>query len=123
MAKSQKYSINVVEQNDNTWCARVERQITSKKTVVSKQQGGFATQAEGTAWAEQELATFIAAQQTSNKRHSEQRSVRDEKADIIAEKQEVAKIERKEKARARALGVEIPMFGDTANDDYDADQE
>lgn len=119
MSKSQKYSVNVIEQSDNTWCAKIERQITSKKKVVSKQQEGFASEAEGIAWAEQELATFISAQQNSNKRHGEQRSIRDEKADILADKQETAKFERKEKARARAFGIESPMFDDS----NDADQE
>ncbi|WNC73296.1 DUF3622 domain-containing protein [Thalassotalea psychrophila] len=113
MAKSQKYSVNVVEQSDNTWCAKIERQITSKKKVVSKQQDGFTSESEATTWAEQELASFISAQQTSNKRHGEQRSIRDEKADILADKQETAKFERKEKARARALGLEMPMFDDS----------
>ncbi len=119
MAKSQKYSVNVVEQSDNTWCAKIERQITSKKKVVSKQQDGFTRESEATTWAEQELATFVSAQQTSNKRHGEQRSVRDEKADILADKQDTAKFERKEKARARALGLEMPRFDDSD----DADQE
>ena len=119
MAKSQKYSVSVVVQSDNTWCAKIERQITSKKKVVSKQQDGFTSETEATTWAEQELATFISAQQTSNERHGEQRTIRDDKADIIADKQETAKFERKEKARARALGLEIPMFDDS----NDADQE
>ncbi|WOH39228.1 DUF3622 domain-containing protein [Thalassotalea fonticola] len=119
MAKSQKYSVSVVEQNDSTWCAKIERQITSKKKVVSKQQDGFASESEATTWAEQELATFISAQQTSNKRHGEQRSIRDEKADILAQKQDDAKFERKEKARARALGLEMPMFDDSDEAEQD----
>ncbi len=41
------------------WSAEIVRRATATKTVVSKTQGGFTSEAEAQAWAEKELAVFL----------------------------------------------------------------
>lgn len=72
MSKIKKYSFTV-EQHDDTWRAKIVRQVTSKKTVVSKMQEGFSSEADANDWAEKQLAEFTSTLSASNKRHSEQR--------------------------------------------------
>ncbi len=67
MAKGKKYDFNVVQTND-TWTAEIVRQITSKKTVISKSQDGFSSEAEAQAWGETELKGFLQHQIERNKR-------------------------------------------------------
>ncbi len=58
MPKSRKYDMQVME-TDGAWKAEIIRRASAKKSVVSKTQDGFATEAEARAWAEKELATFL----------------------------------------------------------------
>lgn len=74
MSKAPKYSFRVVEKRNNTWTAEIQRQATSKKKVVSKRQTGFASENEGTAWAEQELTKILENHVARNKRHDEERA-------------------------------------------------
>ena len=60
------------------WKAQIHRQITSKKTIVSKQQDGFASEAKAKEWAEQQLTEFTSTQGASNQRHGEQRKLNEE---------------------------------------------
>ncbi|WOH39227.1 DUF3622 domain-containing protein [Thalassotalea fonticola] len=74
MSKAPKYTFRVVEKRNSTWTAEIQRQATSKKKVVSKRQTGFASEAEGVVWAENELKQVLANHVARNKRHDEDRA-------------------------------------------------
>ncbi|MDO9319046.1 MAG: DUF3622 domain-containing protein [Gammaproteobacteria bacterium] len=64
MAASKKYESRVIasvasEGFVQEWSAEIIRRATATKTVVSKAQGGFASEAEAQVWAEKELAAFL----------------------------------------------------------------
>ncbi len=64
MAASKKYESRVIESvvaegAAKEWTAEITRRATAKKTVVSKTQGGFTSEAEAQSWAEKELAVFL----------------------------------------------------------------
>jgi len=69
MAKGKKYDYKVT-QNDSTWTAEIIRQVTSRKTVVSKSQDGFASEAEATDWGKAQLVEFLEQLKEKNKRKS-----------------------------------------------------
>ena len=71
MAKGKKYDYRVIE-SQTGWVVEITRQVTSKKTVVSKSQDGFATQVEAEEWGQQELKTFVKNLGERSKRRSEQ---------------------------------------------------
>lgn len=52
-----KYVSRVV-QDDDGWSAGIIRRVSARETVITKSQGGFASEAEAQAWAAQELAGF-----------------------------------------------------------------
>lgn len=66
---SKKYDFQLIEKR-NGWAAEIVRQITSRRTIVSKRQLGFATEAEAKEWAEKELVEFQKIQSERNKRRS-----------------------------------------------------
>ncbi len=72
MAKGKKYDYRVVK-SESSWTAEITRRMTSKKTVVSKSQGGFATESEAQEWGKKELEDFSKNLNERNKRHSERR--------------------------------------------------
>lgn len=72
MQKTKKFECRVID-NDGYWIAEIVRRVTSKKTKVSKSQGGFASEAEAKEWGEKELALFLAKVSEQNKRRSERR--------------------------------------------------
>lgn len=72
MAKGKKYEYRVVQDKDS-WSAEIIRRITSKKTGVSKSQGGFATEAEAQEWGQKELKVFLEKLKVRNIRDSESR--------------------------------------------------
>lgn len=96
---SKKYQTEVLEENGK-WTARITRKLSSKKSTVSKQQEGFATQAEAETWANDTLATFIDTQKTANNRQGENRKNNDEvkrqRSNRRAEKTELAKQEKQQ---------------------------
>lgn len=73
MANSKKYDYRIV-QDDENWTAEITRRASSKKTVVSKSQGGFSSEPDAKAWAENELVTFLKSHDARNKRHAEKRA-------------------------------------------------
>jgi len=73
MAISKKYDYRTSQQKD-TWIAEIIRRASSKKTIVSKKQDGFKTEAEANEWAEKELVQFTAKQSEQNKRRAAKRS-------------------------------------------------
>ncbi|MGI2177298.1 DUF3622 domain-containing protein [Shewanella frigidimarina] len=70
MSDSKKYALRVI-QIENTWKTEITRRMTSTKTIVSKSQDGFASEAEATAWGEQALQGFLSKQADRNKRKTE----------------------------------------------------
>ena len=73
MTKGKKYDYRVVE-NNKTWTTEIIRRASSKKTVVSKSQAGFSTEAEAQEWGQTELKTFLKNLKESNQRRAEKRS-------------------------------------------------
>lgn len=57
MSKGKKYDYRVVQEQSG-WAAEIVRRATASKTVVSKRQGGFATESEADAWGQGELQVF-----------------------------------------------------------------
>ncbi|WP_415903387.1 DUF3622 domain-containing protein [Neptuniibacter sp. QD29_5] len=84
MAKGKKYDFQLVAEGE-TWSAKILRQASARKTVISKQQDGFATEDEAKVWAEAELEQFMSQQVERNKRKAEKR---EERAEIEARQAE-----------------------------------
>lgn len=72
MAKGKKYDFRVVP-DDAGWTAEIIRRVTSKKTIVSKSQNGFAVESDAQEWGQRELQTFLQNQSERNKRHATHR--------------------------------------------------
>lgn len=72
MSDSKKFTVQTSEKR-NGWCAEIVRQVTSRRTTVSKRETGFKTQQEAQAWGDNELAGFIKNQVERNKRKSAER--------------------------------------------------
>ena len=70
-----KFAVRVSEKRGG-WCAEITRQVTSRKTVVSKRETGFESEELAKACGEQELAGFIKNQTERNSRKSAQRKAR-----------------------------------------------
>ncbi|MGR2891432.1 DUF3622 domain-containing protein [Vibrio vulnificus] len=98
MSKNQKFAIRVTEKREG-WAAEITRQVTSRKTVVSKRQMGFDSEAAAQAWSEAELAGFVKNQAERNERKSQQRKERD--AEALS-----AKLRKAEQRRARDAQAE-----------------
>lgn len=94
MTKSKKYAYHI-EQDNSSWKAQITRQVSSKKTIISKEQGDFASEAQALEWAEQELLAFASTLGKSNQRHGEQRKhledVRRQRSNRRADKTQQAK--------------------------------
>ena len=71
MSKSKKFSIRIVQDN-SSWSAEIVRRVTSKQSVVSKHQTGFATEAEAQQWAQTELTSFLEKLSTRNRQRRNQ---------------------------------------------------
>lgn len=76
MSNNKKFAIRVTEKR-NGWCAEITRQVTSRKTMVSKRETGFESEELAQAWAETELAGFVKNQAERNDRKSEVRKERE----------------------------------------------
>lgn len=84
MANGKKFDYRVVEKR-NGWAAEIIRQVSARRTTVSKRQMNFATEAEATEWAEKTLAEFVQNQIERNKRKALQRNANAEAAGDDAE--------------------------------------
>ncbi len=73
MAKGKKFDFRVV-QEDAYWAAEIVRRVTTKKTMVSKRQGGFGSESEAQEWGKQALASFLQNLKKRNKRRDEIRN-------------------------------------------------
>lgn len=73
MANSKKYSFQI-KQDRTSWSTKIIRRVSSQKTVVSKRQGGFSSEAEAQAWGEKEIVLFLENLSARNKRRSKPRT-------------------------------------------------
>lgn len=91
---SKKYQSEVIEQNGQ-WLARINRRLSSRTSKVSKEQGGFSSESDAQAWADDALSEFINTQQTANSRQGENRKLNNEikqqRSSRRSEKTELAK--------------------------------
>ncbi|MCW8346115.1 MULTISPECIES: DUF3622 domain-containing protein [Vibrio] len=78
MSENKKFAIRLTEKR-NGWSAEITRQVTSRRTVVSKREMGFESEELAQAWAEKELQGFIASQAERNARKSEARKEKEAK--------------------------------------------
>lgn len=85
MSKNRKFAIRVSEKR-NGWTAEITRQVTSRRTVVSKRETGFESEVLANEWAEKTLAEFVENQAKRNDRKAEKRSEREAAALALAEK-------------------------------------
>lgn len=106
MSNNKKFAIRVSEKR-NGWCAEITRQVTSRKTSVSKRETGFETEAQAQEWAEKELAGFIQNQAARNDRKGEARKVRIERDERLAQEAAEKKARRIEQAKLAAAQAEI----------------
>jgi hypothetical protein len=58
MSQSKKYTFQL-KQDDSGWSVEILRRASSKKIVITKSQGGFATETEAQSWGENEVQTLI----------------------------------------------------------------
>ncbi len=72
MTQSKKYDSRLSQKNDN-WTAEIVRRASAQKTVVSKTQDGFKTEADAKQWADKTLAEFTTKQGERNKRRAAKR--------------------------------------------------
>ncbi|MBA5763620.1 DUF3622 domain-containing protein [Vibrio sp. 404] len=97
MSKNKKFAIRVTEKRAG-WTAEITRQVTSRKTVVSKREAGFETEELAQAWAENELLGFVKNQAERNERKGQQRVERQERQELETAKRKAAAL----RARAEA---------------------
>lgn len=120
MSKSKKYAVSV-EQHEDAWKAQILRQVTSRKTAVSKQQDGFASREEAEQWGTEQLQEFTKVQSGSNVRQGEARKTSTEtklqRSSRRAEKTALAKaeakaVEEKEAAESAESSDDLEVEGD-----------
>lgn len=103
---SNKYQIQV-EQSDDTWTAKITRQVTSKTVHVSKEQTDFKTEVEATEWANDALTEFVSTQKSANQRQGSSRKeyeeVKRQRSARRAEKTEAEKLAKEEALNAEAM--------------------
>ena len=102
MSQSKKYDCRVF-QLDTGWKTEITRRMTATKTIVSKSQDGFATEAEAVAWGEESLKGFLSKQADRNKRKTEKHL--------------------KAKSVAAAIAAESAVDDEIESDDVDEDFE
>lgn len=69
MTKAKKFECRI-EQEGDTWTAQITRRKTSRETVVSKSQSGFASESEAKAWGDEALKSFLEGLHARNKKRS-----------------------------------------------------
>ena len=71
MTTTKKYDFRI-NQNESEWITEITRRVSSKKTVVSKSQGGFTSELEATEWGKKMLESYLENLNDRNKRRSEE---------------------------------------------------
>lgn len=95
MTQSKKYSYRI-EQDGSSWTVDIVRRVTSRAVVVSKSQGGFATEAEAKSWAEDEVSKFLKRHNLNDQQKRRARKIEDEKRIAMKPKSEEALEEKPE---------------------------
>ena len=122
MTQQKKFDYQI-KQDANTWSAEITRRVSARRSSVSKQQDGFATEDLAIEWATAELAGFLEKQKQANARKSERRTVRNEaaaKAQAEKEASHAAFLAKREESRALALEA---SEDDDYEYDYDEDED
>ncbi|ANS86159.1 DUF3622 domain-containing protein [Vibrio scophthalmi] len=109
MSKNKKFAIRVSEKRTG-WTAEITRQVTSRKTVVSKREAGFESEELAQAWAEKELLGFVKNQAERNERKGQQRVERNERQE---------RLEREAAERKAAFLQARSEANDAADEDFD----
>ncbi len=99
MTQQKKFDFSI-KQDGEQWNAQITRRISARKTTVSKQKKGFASEALATEWAKETLANFIENLQAGNKRKAENRTTRNERLEKVEAEKEAAAIAYDEKQQA-----------------------
>ncbi len=73
MKPSKKYNCQLV-QDGAGWTAEVVRRVTSKRSVITKSQAGFASETEALAWGQHEVAALL---KTTNLKELAKRRAKD----------------------------------------------
>ena len=121
MTQQKKFDYTI-KQDANTWSAEITRRVSARRSNISKQQDGFATEALAIEWATAELAEFLEKQKQANARKSERRTERNalaEKAATAKEASNAAFLAKR--AESRALALEAVESNE--DDDFDYDEE
>ena len=107
MAQEKKFDFSI-KQDGEQWNAEITRRVSARKTSVSKQKKGFASEELATEWAKEKLSECLENLQAGNKRKAEKRAVRNELAvNAVAEKEAAATLyEEKQQAYFEALDEE-----------------
>lgn len=104
---SKKYQSEILQDGDS-WTARITRQVTSRKSLVSKQQEAFTSEAEAQAWVETNMAEFISTQKNANSRQGssrkDQQEIKLQRSSRRAEKTAITKREKAAEAEKIADG-------------------
>ncbi len=99
---SKKKYQSEIRREGNCWTARITRQITSRKSIVSKQQNGFINEMEAQEWASTNLTKFIDTQKNANSRQSvnrkEQAELKRQRSSRRAKKTEANKLQNTDSA-------------------------
>ena len=101
MSKNKKFAIRVTEKRAS-WTAEITRQVTSRKTVVSKREMGFESEELAQAWAEKEMLGFVKNQAERNERKGQQRQERQDRLDRLESEAAVRRARREAEAETEA---------------------
>jgi hypothetical protein len=85
VTKAKKYDYRVVP-NNGSWTAEIVRRASSTKTVVSKSQAGFATEAEAQEWGQREVKSFVQKLDEQNRHRSLHHVPKPSKWDALKDK-------------------------------------
>jgi len=58
MKQSKKFGYNLIQDGGN-WSVEIVRRVSAKKTVVSKRENGFTSEADAEKWGKAEVETFL----------------------------------------------------------------
>jgi hypothetical protein len=115
MTQQKKFDYQI-KQDANTWSAEITRRVSARRSSISKQKDGFATEALAIEWATAELDGFLEKQKQANARKSSRRAERNAQAEKAAATKDAANqkfLAKRAETRARALEEE--------DDEYELD--
>lgn len=87
MTQSKKYDY-LVAQDETGWTTEIIRRVSSRKSVVSKSQANFATEAEAQQWGEQEVKALIKKTNLAEQEKRRVKKIEDNKKISMKKKQE-----------------------------------